>query len=180
MHEQFTHENKIVFVTTDIDERHQLFTNDAFCMILRDELFFYAKQYNVDLLAFVIMPEHLHCLIWPQGNKTFSDYMRGVKSHSAKLIIEHLHRREPPLPPGDTAAAKAAAYVSKKIEDPYHKRGLKHKIWQPSFFPYLISDTTKLEEKFEYIRNNPVKAGLVEKPEDYQWLYVNSKIYEIE
>ncbi|MFH1142337.1 MAG: hypothetical protein V1695_01340, partial [Candidatus Uhrbacteria bacterium] len=73
MHEQFAHENKVVFLTTDVDERHQLFTNDAFCLILWDELFFYSKQYDVDLLAFVIMPEHLHCLIWPQGEKTFSD-----------------------------------------------------------------------------------------------------------
>jgi hypothetical protein len=30
-------------------------------------------------------------------------------------------------------------------------------------------------EKWEYIRQNPVRAGLVEKPEDYRWLWVNPK-----
>lgn len=65
-------------------------------------------------------------------------------------------------------------YPTRRISDQTDR------IWQPGLFPYLIGDTNKLEEKLEYIKNNPVEAGLVEKPEDYQWLYVNPKIFEIE
>ncbi|MBU0531527.1 transposase [Patescibacteria group bacterium] len=158
-----------------------MFTNDAFCLILWDELFYYAGEYNVDLLAFVIMPEHLHCLIWPQGEKIFSDYIRGVKSHLAKLILEHLNRRGPLTSPSarpgqGTRPMKGEGnkYPTRRISDQTDR------IWQPGLFPYLIGDTNKLEEKLEYIKNNPVEAGLVEKPEDYQWLYVNPKIFEIE
>jgi hypothetical protein len=31
-----------------------------------------------------------------------------------------------------------------------------------------------LEEKLEYIRQNPVRRGLVGTPEDYPWLWVES------
>ncbi|MBU0531678.1 MAG: transposase [Candidatus Uhrbacteria bacterium] len=177
-HKHLAYENQIIFITTKTFNDHKLFTNGAFCLILQDELFFYSDQYNVELLAYVIMPNHLHCLIWPQGKKTFSDYVQGIKSHSAKIILEHFNRREPSLPPVH-AAARAAAYEMKRIKDPGHKRNLRHKIWQPGMFPYLINRPTTLQRKLEYIMNNPVEAGLVKSPLDYPWLYVNSNIYRI-
>ena len=174
LHETWNDENMIHFVTTKTHQEHNLFTNNTFCLTLWDEMFFYADLYNVDLLAFVIMPNHLHCLIWPQGEKTFSDYTQGVKGYSAKEIINQLpldYERQQLLPP--------IADVSKKIIDPGHVHGLKDQIWQPSFFDYLIWSTHKLEEKLWYIKNNPVQAGLVKQPKNYDWLYVNPKIYEI-
>ena len=123
------------------------------------------------------MPDHLHCMIWPQGEKTFSDFMRGVKSYSGKKILEELDRRGVGTPP-----------IGVPLFD--HRRGpltppLSHtppvrKIWQDSFFTYFIDSIFKLEEKLEYIKQNPVKAGLISTSETYKWLYVNPKINELE
>jgi hypothetical protein len=33
-----------------------------------------------------------------------------------------------------------------------------------------------LKEKCEYIRQNPIVAGLVRKPEDYRWLWLNPEM----
>jgi hypothetical protein len=41
-------------------------------------------------------------------------------------------------------------------------------------FDHIIRDGDDLEGKIEYIRQNPVKIGLVSRPADYQWLFVKS------
>lgn len=41
------------------------------------------------------------------------------------------------------------------------------KFWQAESFDHLIRDGISLREKWEYIRENPVKARLVNKAEDY-------------
>jgi putative transposase len=41
--------------------------------------------------------------------------------------------------------------------------------WQKDFFDHRIRSTESLDEKIEYIRQNPVRKNLVTKPED--WLY---------
>jgi REP element-mobilizing transposase RayT len=41
------------------------------------------------------------------------------------------------------------------------------KFWQTENFDHLIRDGLNLQQKWEYIKDNPVKAKLVSKPEDY-------------
>jgi hypothetical protein len=37
----------------------------------------------------------------------------------------------------------------------------------------VLRSDESLKEKCEYIRQNPVRRGLVKRPEDYRWLWVN-------
>ena len=41
--------------------------------------------------------------------------------------------------------------------------------WQKGFFDHLIRHGESYSEKWEYVRQNPVRAGLVETPEDWPW-----------
>lgn len=41
--------------------------------------------------------------------------------------------------------------------------------WQPGFFDHVLRSEESTAEKWEYIRMNPVRAGLAERPED--WAY---------
>jgi REP element-mobilizing transposase RayT len=45
-------------------------------------------------------------------------------------------------------------------------------VWQDESFDHVLRGDESLRETVEYIRQNPVRKGLVEKPEDYQWLWV--------
>ena len=51
----------------------------------------------------------------------------------------------------------------------YQKQTLGVK-WQSGFFDHRLRSDESEEEKAIYIRMNPVRAGLVEKPED--WLHI--------
>jgi len=45
-------------------------------------------------------------------------------------------------------------------------------VWQDESFDHVRRGDESLRETIEYIRQNPVRKGLVEKPDDYRWLWV--------
>lgn len=46
--------------------------------------------------------------------------------------------------------------------------------WQDGFFEHRIRNQDSLEEKAHYLRQNPVRAGLVEDPEDWPHIWTQS------
>jgi hypothetical protein len=48
-------------------------------------------------------------------------------------------------------------------------------VWEEESFDHVLRSDESLKKKCEYIHQNPVKAGLVRKLEDYRWLWVNPK-----
>ncbi len=47
--------------------------------------------------------------------------------------------------------------------------------WQPGFFDHLLRNVESYARKWEYVRQNPVRAGLVESAED--WPYQGEIVY---
>jgi putative transposase len=43
--------------------------------------------------------------------------------------------------------------------------------WQRDFFDHRIRNSENLEEKFQYIRMNPVRRGLVATPGEWPWVW---------
>jgi len=52
-------------------------------------------------------------------------------------------------------------------------------VWQDESFDHVLRGDESLRETVEYIRQNPVRSRLVEKPEDYQWLWVECGVVAI-
>ena len=42
-------------------------------------------------------------------------------------------------------------------------------LWQPGFFDHILRSDESYGEKWNYVRDNPVRAGLVENPEDWRY-----------
>ena len=51
--------------------------------------------------------------------------------------------------------------------------GCTGRVWQDESFDHVMRGSESLRETIEYIRQNPVRMGLVDKPEDYQWCGLN-------
>jgi putative transposase len=49
------------------------------------------------------------------------------------------------------------------------QRGTEGELWQPRFFDRTLRTVEEYNEKVEYIHLNPVKAGLVRRPQDWPW-----------
>ncbi len=42
-------------------------------------------------------------------------------------------------------------------------------IWQPEFFDHVLRSSESYSQKWDYVRENPVRAGLVSKTDDWPW-----------
>ena len=100
--------------------------------------------------------------------ETFTDY---ATRHRYGLLLytvmpDHLH--------AIVVASDAGSGLSKFINHwktwcthKLREAGVEGAIWQKEFFDHRIRSETSLTEKSEYVAHNPVRAGLVERPEDW-------------
>ena len=100
------------------------------------------------LHAAVVMPEHVHLLLTPLQDT--EDWPYGLPA-TLKLI-----------------KGASARSVNKLC-------GSDGPVWQEESFDHVLRSQESREEKLEYIRQNPVRRGLVKRPEDYPWLWVEQK-----
>lgn len=105
---------------------------------------FHHDRYNV--FALVVMPDHVHMLIQPLEESPKSWW------HLSKIL----------------GAMKGAS--ARQINASRERVGT---FWQEESFDRLLREG-EFEDKWNYIRLNPVRAGLVGKPEDYDALWIRS------
>jgi REP element-mobilizing transposase RayT len=49
-------------------------------------------------------------------------------------------------------------------------------VWQDESFDHVLRGNESFSETVDYIRQNPVRKKLVERPEDYEWLWVSPEL----
>jgi REP element-mobilizing transposase RayT len=77
--------NTPYFVTTATLDRRPLFASPRLAQIVVDNIDFYERRGDYELLAFVVMPDHVHLLLTPQRG-SISDVLRNLKSFIAKQV----------------------------------------------------------------------------------------------
>ena len=101
---------------------------------------------RVHLYAVVVMPDHAHLLLKP---------LRDANGWPFPLVdILQCFK-------GATAHR-----INKLV-------GASGPVWEEESFDHVLRSDEGLRNKCEYIRQNPVVAGLVRRPEDYRWLWVD-------
>jgi len=106
-----------------------------------------AKQSGT-CVGFVVMPDHVHALIWFSEEYNISAFMDKWKELSSKQIAEALRVHLP-------------AY--------WKEIGATDPIWQAGYYGFNIYSDEKLREKLTYMHENPVRAGLVVKACAWPW-----------
>ncbi len=104
-------------------------------------------------------------------------YWDGIKwtLYAAVIMPDHVHILAQPLLQSEGAAHNLTAIIhsvkSFSAQQISRHRGKQAPIWQDERYDRIVRDEAELEEKYQYIRHNPVKEGLTTTPEEYPWLY---------
>ena len=136
------------FITFSVFRRRRLLDHDHSKRILLGVLNEELKLQEACLLGFVIMPDHVHAIVWFPKTGQLSQFMHGWKRKSS-FRIRNWYRRE------------AAHY--------FEGFGEGDRFWQPKYYSFEIYERSKLHEKIEYMHTNPVRARLVEHATDWRW-----------
>jgi len=113
-------------------------------------------KWPVDLWAWVIMPEHVHLLIAPRhANVEIGRFQGKIKEQVARQAIEWLCVHAPQWIPRITVQEKTRT---------------RRRFWQPGGgYDRNVTEMATLQRILDYIHANPVKRGLVARPEDWEW-----------
>jgi putative transposase len=176
------------FVTTNTSHRAPLFLFHDMCRAVLDDVDYYRQRARFRLLAYVVMPDHVHLLVYPDAGVPIVRIMQLIKRHSAQQIRAQLGRHPTTwdqvgglvIPPAQLKRAHALTghaclrgvavprLADFAAESP-HAAAQQHEFWQPGFYDFNVFSPAKLEQKVNYIHANPVAWGLVESPEEYEY-----------
>ena len=134
------------FVTFCCYHRRRLLTTDASRRIFESALERVRRSFKLRVYGYAIMPEHVHLLLSEPRRGTLADALKSLKQGVSRRLIGKL-----PLKPKPALSGP-----------PEH-------FWQKRYYDFNIRDHPQFVEKLRYIHRNPVKAGLCERPEDWEW-----------
>lgn len=157
---KITDNNGIYFVTTTIVGWVDIFTRRELSEIIIDSLKFCQKEKGLIIYAWCLMPSHLHMMVSAVGGKNLSDIMRDFKKFTSKKIISTL---------GQINESRDWLTDKFSFAARTHSKTEEFKVWQDGFHPISIETNLFKEQKLNYIHQNPVKAGLVNEPEHYNY-----------
>jgi putative transposase len=81
----------VYFVTTDTWQKRALFAKAATAQVVLEQLLSCRDRGFYKLHAFVVMPDHLHVLLTPEGTITLEKAMQMIKGGSAYRIRKEQH-----------------------------------------------------------------------------------------
>jgi REP element-mobilizing transposase RayT len=116
--------------------------------LVSDACYFFAGD-RYDLLAYCIMPSHMHWVFQPRAE--------WVKS----LPVEKTPR-----------SPRERIMHSRKLHTAIESNrllGLTGEFWQHESYDHWVRDLDELERIIFYVENNPVKAGLITRKEDWEF-----------
>ncbi len=149
-----------IFLTFTVAKWLPLFENVRFKQIICDSLNFCVDQKGLIIYAYVIMVTHMHLFATSKQNN-LSGFVRDFKKFTSKECTDLL---------GLDNDAKSKAYL-KTFSDAAnkHSRNKKYQVWQQNNHPEEIYSPKFTLQKIKYIHNNPVEAGIVNRPQDYYY-----------
>jgi REP element-mobilizing transposase RayT len=157
MEKRYRIEGSIYYATSVIYNRLKIFVLPSFIIPIIDSLNYYRYQYSCRIIGYVIMPDHIHLLLFPQIEQAITDFMRDFKRFTSGRI---------------TRQAKVEGkkeWLNRFEQAGSETERAEYKVWQDSFWEQMIYSESFLKQKLDYIHLNPVRAGIVETSADYPY-----------
>ena len=143
-----------LYLTSVAKDRLPVFQTDTIKLIACAALDEARASGGFSVYAYVIMPDHLHAIT--STNLKPSKILQYINGIISRRVIDHLkgHGHNSSLP---------------KLQRESGVRSHKYSLWEHHSNALPILSENTFMQKVNYIHQNPVRAGLVERAEDYRW-----------
>ncbi|MBE2219047.1 MAG: transposase [Ignavibacteria bacterium] len=160
----FDKQGILYFITTTIMRFDKIFAlGNVYNNIVIDSIKYLLVEHSAFLTAYVIMPHHIHMILYIPENESLIAFMRDFKKYTSTEIRKQLEA-DKNLPQLERLRANAEKYPRQVF-----------KLWEDRYDDFVLYEDYAIQQKFDYIHMNPVRAGLVENPEE--WLYSSARNY---
>lgn len=160
-------QNTLYFLTMTVVHWIDIFTRKEYKWLIVDSLNYCVEQKGLKLYAWVLMSNHLHLIARIEEPHTMTEFLRDFKKFTSKALIEKINEIEESRRDWLLDKFGFEAYRTRRAEQ--------YKVWQDGNHPILLESNYFIEQKLDYIHQNPVRQEIVENPEEY--LYSSAKDY---
>jgi putative transposase len=144
------------FLTFSCYHRLPLLNKDRSRYWLIEALQAARQKHGFELWGWAIMPEHVHLLLLPKSYYRTQTILADIKRPVGQQAIHWLEENRPDFLERLTVRNRNRTY---------------RRFWQAGTGQDRnIYDPNAAHQVLEYIHNNPVRRGLVQLPEQWQWL----------
>ena len=149
------------FLTCSVVGWLPIFTRRECVEIVLDSWKFLQAKGRMTLFGYVVLENHLHFIA---VGKNLTKEVGDFKSFTARKIIDCLEAR------GEASLLRQLSH-----EKASHKTDREYQLWQEGSHPKEIITDEMMDQKIEYIHNNPVTRGYVDNP--LHWRYSSARNY---
>ena len=133
-----------------------LFTRERSCQWMLEALTLGRNKGQYDLWAYVIMPEHVHVVLFPRAKVKISAVLTTLKQSVSKRAILWLRGNAP-------------GFLS-RLEDRQPNGIRTYRFWQRGGgYDRNLRTVADIHQKIEYVHNNPVRRELATSAERWFW-----------
>ncbi len=154
--------HEVYFWTSSIKDWKKLLKPDKYKILIIDNLSILIAKGLITVFAFVIMPNHIH-LVWRHNKLNGKEKPHAsFNKATAHLLVNDLKMNHP----------KVLNYFKVKENE------RSYRIWQRDPLAILLDNRKKMEQKIQYIHENPLQDrwNLATSPEKYKWS--SAKFYD--
>ena len=163
---QIKEQDGLYYVTFQVVYWIDIFTRKRYNDIFIESLEYSIVNKDLEVFAYVIMSNHVH-LILRSKTKNLSQTIGDIKKYTSKRIIQSI--KEEPESRRDWMLFMFE-HAAKK-----HSRNKQYQFWTHENHAVYLYSNKFIDQRIDYIHNNPVKAGIVVNAEDY--LYSSARNY---
>ncbi|WP_158996318.1 transposase [Mucilaginibacter sp. L196] len=150
------------FITFSVVNWIDVFTRESYTQILLDSLRFCIEKKGLRLHAWVIMSNHVHLIASAKEGFKLADIMRDMKKFTSQRIIAAITENE-------QESRKDWLIWMFKRAGARNKNNETYQFWQQDNHPIELSTNEMMDQRLDYLHNNPVKAGVVWEPQHYKY-----------
>jgi REP element-mobilizing transposase RayT len=135
--------------------------DERIARLMVEAIFYHADSLYM-LLAFVVMPNHVHVLLHPleeKGAETGEQIQQAAKSGSDGDAPTYVPLRR--------ITQSLKGYTARQANQLLGRTG--NPFWQDEAYDHWVRDEAELERIMTYIESDPVRSGLVIRVEDWRW-----------
>jgi putative transposase len=148
------------FLTFTVEQWVDVFTRQQYVDILLDSLRFCQQQKQLKIFSWCIMTNHMHLILQSEPPFTLSDTVRDFKKYTSRQIVAAIEAN------CLESRRNWLTWLLKKEKGPGE---MSIEFWQGDSHAEEIYTFDFFLQKMNYIHLNPVKAGYVTAPEEWQW-----------
>jgi REP element-mobilizing transposase RayT len=152
-------QNAIYFLTFTVVDWIDVFTRSGYKMVIADSLNYCIENKGLEVFAWCLMSNHLHLVCRALDEKKMSDIVRDFKKYTAKAILGKI-QKEP-------ESRRDWMLYRFEFTGKFDNRISKYRFWQDTNHAIQLDNNEMIDQKINYTHDNPVRAMVVHRQEDY-------------